>query len=812
MKKIRFIDDVLPHIIAAGVFLIVTLFFFKPVLLDNKSLFQPDIQQWEGSARELRDFRERTGEEGLWAGSMFSGMPAYLINVEWGNKPVSYLKRVLSFGLPHPVSNIFLAFVSFYVLLLCFSVRPYLAIAGAIAFGLSTYMIIGLNAGHNARIGAIAFMPMIIGGIHLLFREKYIVGFGVTLAGLSLHLRENHLQISYYIALMLSVYGIIQLVEAVRNKRVPAFAKAAGITVVAALVAIGTFVGPLWAVTQYSKYTIRGKSELEITSLSKKETEGLNKEYAFAYSNGILEPITLFIPNFYGGTTANYLVADQESETYNALIKSGNQETANELASYTSAYWGPQGYSTPYYGGAIIFFLFGIGIAFAPRKYVWWLVSISAFGIMLSWGRFFPAFNYFLYDYLPLYNKFRSMTFALIMPLFCMPLLGFIGLEQYLKESFNSQTKKRMMITLASTAGLCVVIWMLSGMMDFLRDGEAQFPAWFTNALAEDRQSLFTSDVIRTVAFILGAFVVLYFQLHKKFSPMAVYAFFIIMIFADLASVNKRYIRDDHYRRSRSAKITPTEADQAILADKSNFRVYNLQDPFNEARTSYFHKSIGGYHGAKLRRYQDLIDSCITKETAELFNSARTGSLEFEAFHVLNMLNVKYIVYGQQRGNMFENPDANGSAWFVQNLAKVNTPTEELQQVCDVDTKTTAVIDVSKFNVGVSPSADTGTIRLVAHEPNYLKYETENAAAAVAVFSEIYYPDGWVASIDGAEVPILRANYVLRALEIPAGRHTVEFRFRPAAYYTGNKITTASSWLMVLLLVGSVGYSVWKSE
>jgi hypothetical protein len=812
MKRIRFVEDVLPHLIAVGVFLVATIIFFKPVFLDNRTLVQPDIQQWEGSAKELRDFRNETGEEGLWAGTMFSGMPAYLINVEWGNTPVLVLKQVLSFFLPHPVSNIYLAFLSYYILLLCFKVRPYLAIAGALAFGLSTYMMIGLSAGHNARIGAIAFMPMVVGGVHLLFRGKFILGLGVTTAALALHLRENHLQISYYMAMILGVYAVIQFIEAVREKRIPVFFKSAGMAVVAAVIAVGTFLGPLWAITEYTNYSIRGKSELQITTLPKEETAALNRTYAFTYSNGILEPITLFIPNFYGGTSANFLVSDRDSETYNALVRIGNQETANQLANYTGAYWGPQSFSSPYYGGAIVFFAFVLGIAFAPKKYVWWLVSLSVFGVMLSWGRFFPSFNYFLFDYLPVYNKFRSMTFALIIPLFCMPLLGFIGLEQIWSRNHDKDTRKRLWIVLAGSAGLCLLIIILGSTMSFLRQEEQQLPAWFTNALADDRQSLLNSDAIRSMMFMVAVFVLIFFQVHKKFSPAAVYAFIIIMMYADLVSVNKRYQREENYRRSRASAIAMTEADQEILKDKSNYRVYNIQDPFNDARTSYFHQSIGGYHGAKMRRYQDLIDSCIMRETNRLFQDAQTGALQFEAYPVLNMLNVKYIVYGAQRNNIFANPEANGSAWFVSQVRKVDNPTEELDAVCKADSKTQAIIDQSKFPLTDEPISSDGTIRLTERKPNQIRYESSNAGKGVAVFSEIFYEKGWRAFIDNAEVPIIRANYVLRALQVPAGNHSIEFRFEPKAYYTGNSVTAASSWLMILILLGSLGYSLRRQE
>ena len=811
MKNIRFAEHILPHLVAIAAFLLVTIFFFKPVFFDHKSIEQGDIQQWEGSSKLLRDFRNETGEEGLWASTMFSGMPAYLINVEWGNKPVSILKSILSFGLPHPVSNIFLAFLSYYIMLLCFSVRPYLAIVAAFAFGLSTYMIIGLSAGHNARIGAIAFMPLVIGSIHLLFSGRLILGFGFTTAAVALHLRENHLQITYYMAIILAVYAIISVIVSYRNGTLASLVKPVALAAAAGIIAVGTFIGPLWGITEYTKYSIRGKSELNITSLSSNETQGLNKSYAFEYSNGILEPITLFLPNFYGGSSFNFFAADENSETYKALIRSGNEQTINQLANYTSAYWGPQDYSSPYYAGAIVFFLFAVGIAFAPRRYVWWLLPLVIFGIVLSWGRFFPGVNYFFFDYLPGYNKFRSMTFALIIPLFCMPLLGVLGIEQLWTDSVTKDAKKKLLIALASTAGVCLLILVFGGSMDFLKETEKELPSWFTNALASDRQSLLTSDAIRSIAFIAAIFALLYFDVYRKISPAATLTLLAIFMVSDLGAVNKRYFTDNNYRRAKASAVSAmNEADQEILKDKTYYRVFNIQGTYNEARTSYFHHSIGGYHGAKLRRYQDLYDSCLSRETGELIEDLRAGSPQYANYGVLNMLNAKYFVYGPQRDNVIRNPAANGSAWFVRDVEVVNSPTEELQRVCAINTRTTAVVDGSKFKLNKTNGDTTGTVSLEENKPNYLKYNVESATGGPIVFSEIFYEHGWVASIDGKEANILRANYVLRALEVPAGKHTIEFRFRPAAYYTGNAITAASSWIMILMLLGAIAFEVKK--
>jgi hypothetical protein len=813
MKKINFQKDVLPHIIAIGFFLLVTLFFFKPVFFDNRTLQQHDIQQFQGSAKAIMDYRESTGEEALWTNSMFSGMPAYLISVQWGNRVIGYLKAVVAVGLPHPVANIYLAFLSYYIMLLAFRVRPYLAIAGAIAFGLSSYMIIGLAAGHNARIGAIALMPLVVAGTHLLYSGKRTLGFGVTTAGLALHLRENHLQITYYLLIILIVYGVVQLMYAFRQGHVSAFLKSTGLMVAGAVIAVGTFFGPFWAINEYQKYSTRGKAELVAKGATAASDSGLPRDYAFDYSNGILEPLVLLIPNMYGGSSSNYLVQDRNSATYKSLSDANNERLVNQLASYTSAYWGPQSNTAPYYGGAIVVFLFAIGIAFAERKYVYWLIPVSILGVVLSWGYHFPSFNYFLFDYLPGYNKFRSVTFTLVMILFAMPLLGTLGVEALWNGKFDKSARRKLLIAFGATGGLCLLLMLFSGLFSFLREFETEMPVWFTSALIQDRKGLFLSDGFRSFAFITSIFIVLYFDVHKRISPAAVYAFLILMITIDLAVVDKRYFTESFYKRKRdNSFFAQTEADQGILMDKSYYRVYNLEGTFQEARTSYYHNSVGGYHGAKLRRYQDFYDSCIVRQTRELVTNLQQGKSNFQDYGAINMLNIKYIVYGPARNNVIFNRAASGPAWFVRDIKKVSSANDELAETCSVNTRSTAVINEKEFTVPASIGADsTSTVTITEQKPNYLKYESQSPTNGLAVFSEIYYPD-WKATIDGKEATILRADYILRALEVPAGKHTIEFRFEPKAYFVGNKVTTASSWLVILVLVGSIGLSIRKNE
>lgn len=810
MKKINFSQHVLPHLVAIVAFLLVTVFFFSPLFFEKKVMVQHDIAQSIAGSKVLADYRAQTGEEGLWASAMFSGMPAYTVSIQWSNGAVRFLKNVMTLYLPHPVSNIFLAFICYYIMLLAFRVRPYLAIAGAFAFGLSSFMIIGLGAGHNARIGATALVPLVMAGVHLAFSGKRILGFGITAAGLALHLRENHFQVTYYMIFIVIGYGLMQLIVAVREKKIGELAKTIGILIPAAVLAAGTFIGQLWAVKEYTPFSIRGKHELTVPAQTNAPQSGMNRDKAFAYSNGISEPMTLLVPNFYGGSSQDYLVQNRESETYKALVGVGNEQQANQLAPYTTPYWGAQPIAAPYYGGAIIAFLFVVGIIFAERKYVWWLVSISLFAIVLSWGKNFESFNYFLFDHLPGYNKFRSVTFGLMMLFFAMPLLGLLGLEKFFEKGITPETRKKLLIAFGLTGGVCFLLILFGGMFSFMNDREATLPQWFLAALRDDRKSLLRSDAIRSFFFIVPIFIMLYFNLIKKISPWIVCALISFFVMIDLAVVDTRYFAKENYKRKREAVFTLRPSEEQVIQDKSYFRVYSTD---GDGRASYFFNSVNGYNGAILRRYQDLMDSCLNShDMAMLSADAQRGSFNFSSYSTLNMLNCKYIIYGEQPNQFIVNQAAAGPAWFVQELVSVESANEELAKINEIDTRKTAVIDVSKFKAPAFQYDSAATIVNLEHKPNYLKYESQAQTSGLGVFSEIYYPEGWIATIDGKDASILRVNYTLRALEIPAGKHTIEFTFEPKPYVVGNKVMAASSWVLLLVLLGTLGWSLKKEN
>lgn len=803
----------LPHLIAVVVYVIVSVIFFSPATLDNKVLFQNDILQAEGGNREIVTYRQATGEEALWTNNMFSGMPAWLLSVEYSGDLLKYFLKIIYLGLSHPANLTFVAMISFYILLVCAGIRPWLALAGGFAYGLSTFLLISIEAGHNSKVLAMATMPLVIAGVLLTFRNRQIWGFVLTALGLALHLRAGHLQISYYLFMVLLIMGVIWLYFAFKTKTVPHFFKNLLLLVGAAILAIGCNWGRLYNTYQYGKFSIRGASEL---SKEVDESTGLDKEYAFAWSSGKAESLTLLIPYFYGGASTEAI--DQDSKLAETLERQGVPgPQVHQFLEQVPTYFGDQPFTSgPIYVGAIICFLFVLGLLLAPAEYRYWLLAATLLSLLLSWGKNFSGLNYFLFDYLPGYNKFRAVTMAISIALLTMPFLAFIGLEYFWREAGSARTRKALLIAAGATGGLALLMALFAGMRSYTGLVDAQlssYPDWIITAIREQREALVRADAFRSFVFIALATGVCYFIWLKKIGLYLGVSLIGILLLVDLWSVDARYFNEKNYNRNpRQQFFAPTAANQAVLADQDpHYRVLNLMNPFQDARTSYHHRSVGGYHGAKLRRYQDLIDRVLQPEIEMLIGSLQQGQPAFAEADAINMLDTKYLLAGQQRDAVIQNPEALGAAWLVENVRAVKNPDEEIALLQEIDTRTTAVINTQKFPLQQDSYSANGTISLQQYGPNHITYKANTSSNSLAVFSEIYYPEGWEATIDGKPAHILQANYVLRALELPAGEHSIEFRFQPRSYATGNIVMMISNILLILLLSGAIVWSIRKT-
>ncbi len=794
MDKSSFISKILPHIIAVIIFLVISVFMYRPIIFEGKVMDQNDINQGKGANQEIVEFREKTGEEALWTNSMFSGMPAYLINLRWSGASILWnIQKAITLFLPQPVGENFLAFIAFYILCLTFGVRPYLAIGGALAFGLSTFYVISIQAGHIWKIRAIAYMPAVLAGVKLVFDKKYTSGFLLTSFSTAFLINTNHLQITYYLVILLFAYGISELIYAIKSNKLPELSKQVGILGIAAIIALGTTFGKIWTTYEYGKFSIRGQSELSATPEESKE--GLDREYAFRWSNGIWETMMLYIPHIYGGASGVY---DGKDSEVGKLLSRNNvsRNEINQIERVYLGYWGNlPGTAGPAYAGAAICFLFVLSLFFLDKRTKYWMVAVIIFAIVLSWGKNFPSFNNFIFDVFPGYNKFRAVTMIIILPLMLMPLMGILGIEKIISLKWNKHLQKKLFIALGITTGIALLAWFFTSPP--VVDGIQKTIA---DAIENDRKSIIQKDVFRSILYVLLTFGVLYFYLQKKISILGFSSILIVIIILDLGLVDSRYLNDSVYKKKENQSfLSETPADLEILKDSElGYRVLNLQDPFNEARTSYFHHSIGGYHGAKMRRYQDLISNQLVPEMQSII---KEQGLSEDNSKVISMLNTKYLLAGYQANAVIQNPYANGPAWIVDEIKKVNSADEEINSLNQVDLDKVAIIDASKFEVENVNTDSTATINLIDYQPNKLRYESSSQKDVLAVFSEIFYPKGWKAFIDDNEVEIIRADYILRAIKVPAGSHNIEFRFEPKAYSVGNTVMWISSLMLIALVI-----------
>ena len=782
------------HFLVILGFVLVAVLYFNPVL-KGKKIYQSDIVQYTGMAKQQIDFRKAYDAESYWTNSAFGGMPTYQLGAKYPHNYIKQLDLALRF-LPRPADYLFLYLLGFYILLLVLKVDYKVAALGAFAFGFSTYLIIILGVGHNSKAHAIAYMPLVLSGIILTFQKRYYLGFILTAVASGLELATNHPQMTYYLGFLIIILGFSYLIQAIKIKELPSFFKVSAILLVAAVLAFGMNATNLMATSEYAKESTRGQSELTINSdgSAKEQTTGLERAYITQFSYGILETFNLFIPRFMGGGNRENLGKD--SETYKAYRALGATPLqALQESKQAPMYWGNQPIvEAPAYIGAVVIFLFVLALFLYQGRFKWWLIAGVLMSLFLSYGKNLSFLTDLFIDYVPLYNKFRAVSSIQVILELCIPLLAVLGLSQLFQKDVSSETKlDALKKSLGIVAGLTVLFLIFkNSLFDFVGMSDGQFKEYygasFVEALRMDRSTIFTEDALRTLLLVLAVGGLIFAYLKQKIAQNTTIVILGVILIFDLVGVDLRYVNNDNFvsaikvdRPYQASKI-----DKEILKDTTNFRVFDMSD--NSTKASYFHNSIGGYHAAKLKRFKALQEFHIDKNN----------------FEVLNMLNTKYIIYQNKEGEVlyFENEKANGNAWFVDAIETFETADEEILSFDKINTKTTATANTSELKSQRFAKDSTASIQLVNYKLNHLVYATQNLEDGFAVFSEAYYKNGWNVTIDGVEVEHYNVDYVLRGLEIPKGEHTVVFSFNPAVVATGSNISLGSTILLVLLILG----------
>ncbi len=794
---------ILTNAIIIGFFIVAALAYFYPVL-QGKAIYQSDIAQYKGMAKERNDYKETTGIESYWTNSAFGGMPTYQLGANYPHDYVKKLDRLIRF-LPRPADYLFLYFVGFYILMLCMKVEYRLAVLGALAFGFSTYLIIILGVGHNAKAHALGYLPMLLGGIILVFRKKYVLGFLLTAIAMALEISANHYQMTYYFMLLVLILGMVYLVHAIKKQQLRHFFSSVGILLAAVLLGIATNATGLLATKEYADWSTRGKSELTINAdgSAKEVSTGLDKDYITQYSYGIAESLNLFVPRMFGGSNGEKLGKD--SKAYEFLTGQGLPPSrASEFTESMPLYWGDQPIvAGPAYIGAVIFFLFVLSLFLVKGKRKWWLLGGIVLSLLLSWGKNFSILTNLMIDYFPLYDKFRAVSSIQVILELCVPILAILGLKELFKSSVAGKEKlQALKWSAVITGGLAIGIFLIKGFFDFEGLADARYEQYFGKELMamiqRDREAVYISDTIRSLVYVLLVGLITFLFLKDKIKKNLFAILIGTFIVLDLVGVNLRYVNGEDFVRQRAVEqpFQPTAVDQAILKDQSIFRVFDPQEGLNGSRYSYFHKSLGGYHAAKPRKMQDLVEFHLYQNNLQ----------------VLNMLNVKYIVQQDEEGASFPaiNPDANGNAWFVKQIKTVNSEDAAIKTLDSLNTVNSAVINRNKFPeiTDTSFTVDSlARIDLVDYRPNFLKYTSTNTKDGFAVFSEMYYPKGWKVVLDGNEVEHYEVNYALRGMKVPSGQHEIVFSFEPEVVKKGSTITLASSVLLGLLILAGMVFS-----
>ncbi len=869
MKNFDF-KKLIPHAIAVGVFLLVTIIFCKPALESGVVLKQSDISSWQAMSHQSMEYKAAKGHFPLWVSTMFSGMPAYQIAIEGAWSPLGIIDKAFQLWLPKPMNFFFLACISFYFLCMCLRVRPYAAILGAIAFAFCTYSPIIITAGHDTKMLTLAYSPALIGAAILLFNKKYLAGFALTALFTALEVGSGHQQVSYYVFLIMAVMTIFFIAQAVKIKDTKDLGKSLGLLVAAGLLGLAVNAITLLPTYDYAKYSKRG-GQLKMDETNKAndkvvdgKTTGLSKEYAFQWSYGRAETMSLMFPGV-KGYGSYYAQRDGESYLFPQLKDDANvvnymtglfpQAPADQIAQQMSQslYWGDQPFTNgPVYLGAVICFLFLFGMFYLDGKHKWWIFTASLLGILLALGSNFDGFNTFMFNNLPLYNKFRVPTIALVIPQILFPLIAVLTINKLITNFNAEEAWQKFKLGVIATAAVFVVGFAFYATSDFGNENRNRTTAFNTlwqskdadfqnkygalneqykgqrdnqvyenwvfqlqqnpdaektargilTELKKDRGSMMLKDLLRSLLFVLVAAGLIALYIKKKLTATIMLAGITLASTIDLLAVGSHYLNAksfDNKDNYDAVEFPMTNADRTILADKDpNYRVFNTSvgSPFEEAKTSYYHKSIGGYHAAKLGIYDDL-------------SSYQMNGRPNPA--VLNMLNAKWIITGEgDKIQAFQNPEALGNAWFIKAVTFVKGPVAEMKSLTGLNTKDSAVADESfkPLVTAFSPADSSSSIKMTAYDNDAISYESNSTSNNVAVFSEIYYKD-WNAYLDGKKVPLFKANYVLRAMVVPAGKHSIEFKFEPTLFFLSKNISAIASWLLFVLLLAAL-FMEWR--
>ena len=826
MKKYGSLKKLLPDAIVIAAFILISFIYFAPAIIDGRVITQHDSLAAIGQGQEQRDYMARhDGERSRWNLSMFGGMPTYQMSPTYNStKPQDLAKKAYSLFLPNYVFLVFIMLLGFYILMRAFKASPLVSALGAIIWAFSSYFFILIAAGHIWKFITLAYIPPTIAGLVYIYRKKYLLGALLFMIFTAFQISANHIQMSYYFFFVMLFIVIAFFVDALKKKTLPDFLKATGVLAIAGLIGVLANISSLYHTWEYSKETMRGKSELSHHGAENKSNNGLERDYITAWSYGVDETWTLLVPNTKGGAS----VPLSENET---AMKKARPEY-KQLYGQIGQYWGDQpGTSGPVYVGAFVLTLFILGLFIVKGPMKWALLAGTVFSILLSWGKNFMGLTDFFIDYVPMYNKFRTVSSILVVAEFCIPLLAILALKEIIQKPEILKNKpKYLYISLGLTGGFALLFAIAPKMFfsSFVSASEMQalqsLPAEHVQAvisnLTDMRVAMFSADAWRSVIIIAIGAALLWLFMNKKIKSEWTVAGILVLCLVDMWAVNKRYLNDGDFtpKSAQTQQFTQSQTDAYILQDTTTYyRVLNMAtSTFNDGVTPYWHKCIGGYHAAKLRRYQDVIDVHLTKEMAALQQDivqtqGKMDSVNTDGFKVLNMLNTKWIIMPAQGGTLpVENPYAMGNAWFVNDVRFVKSPDEEIDAIGEVDLHTTAVIhqkDASVVNaIRVAPKDSLSTIRLTNYDSDFVTYDVDAKKDELALFSEVYYPKGWQITIDGKPAEMVRANYTLRALPIPAGKHVVEFRFVPKSI----RITDAVAYMALLMMLLTAAWLMWK--